>query len=80
MTWNDYPLIKPDTKGYYMTVYFDPLACREYWKAIWYDPKDDRWWPWRLSQDDPEVIKFVPESRHDYYVPCVMWYEQNHGK
>lgn len=73
ITWKKYPDNKPIEAGYYMTLYYNVKMDKKLYKALSYNPTKDEWF-WR---DPAEVIAYVPASRNDHYVPCMMWCEEN---
>ena len=70
----------PIQSGYYMTQYTNlDDNGRLYFKAIWFNADKQAWMPWRIGQDAPRVFSYVADSRHDYYVACVMAVEERIG-
>lgn len=78
MSWKTYPDIKPERSGYYYVKYYNPEMKDVFHKAIWYTTETDKWLAWRKGVEGLVVDQFIAESRHDYYVPCEMWAEENY--
>ena len=73
--WQDYPANVPTESGYYQTQHAWPEDEHDVilFKAIWFDVKASQWCAWRKNLPELRILKFIPESRHDHYMPCVMW-------
>jgi hypothetical protein len=73
--WLPYPQSIPVDPGYYMTVYFNFDYNTYLHKGIyWSGDKWVGWQGWRSNPTLPDLSKvkcFAPDTRHDYYAPCV---------
>lgn len=73
--WVEYPACMPDKNGYYMTYYFNTDLNKYLYKAIAF--YQGEWVRWRDGIPKLRVIAFLPESFNEYYVPCVIKFEDN---
>lgn len=69
--WNNYPESQPTDIGYYYTLYYNEEQKAPFLKAFWWNGKE---WTFRFK---PQVEAYMPESRNDYYCPCMIWANEN---
>ena len=79
MNWLEYPENTPTEPGYYMTFYWHEDDQMNYYKAIFWSSTKNDWLKWRASLPDLNVKKYLPESRDDYYMPCMEKFEKMIG-
>ena len=69
--WIKYPENIPTEDGYYMTEYFNVDLNEYFGKGIFWNSTKQSWIGWRPDGGPglTRVKSFMPESRHDYYIP-----------
>ncbi len=75
--WVEFPDVNPNEDGYYFTLHED--YGKFFYKAIYWNNLKKEWVHWRVKNengniinlDPPSVIRFIIESRADYYTECL---------
>lgn len=69
----------PTESGYYYAVHL--MNDQLYYKAIAWHTQKGVWLHWRyamaVAMIPPDVLAFVPESRNDFYCPCMEAVREN---
>jgi hypothetical protein len=77
--WAQYTINRPVESGYYMTYYYNTEQKQCLYKALYYSTTKNEF-VFRIKDVDQHVIAYVPSSRNDYYIPCMISYQENKSR
>jgi len=82
MNWLEYPENEPTESGYYIAIYQHEEHQVDYFKAIFWSSIKKQWSPWRPTLNLPNscIKKYLPETRNNYYAPCMVNFSKMIGE